>query len=407
MKKRHIPVPRVKRPIDSPGKNRQTSRSENTNNPVLWVLILSFIIMTMFFSILELKKCGSRGIPASKPKKTVIIAPDAAVQEKSFINRSVKAPLSGVKDYDIFVVKTDPFGKPQWTRTFGTPFYDWAEYAVQTDDGSYLLLARTYYSDEGECDFKVIKIDATGNTVWTKTLTGKDSSVVNSVAQAVDDGYIIAGKAYSGNVNDSEVYLAHTDRDGNYEWVQNFGREYYEWEDMSVAAGDGSYMTVGQAEAAGLSAGFYLRKRDKEGKYSWTKNYGGSGYDWAYSIAAAWDGGYVLAGLTYSFGAGLDDIYLVKADEEGNSVWAKTYGGAGYDEAFLVSPDPVGGFIVAGATSSRGKGGYDALLLRVDDKGNSLWSAVFGGQGDEAAYSASRTKDGGYILAGTSNSVWE
>jgi hypothetical protein len=148
----------------------------------------------------------------------------------------------------------------------------------------------------------------------------------------------------------------------------------------------------------------FLIKTDANGNVQWAKTYGGTSYDWDYSVQQTSDGGYIVAGWTWSFGAGYDDIFLIKTDTNGNIIWAKTYGGTGYEKAFSVQQTSDGGYIVAGSTSSFGVGGGDLFLIKTDANGNVIWAKTYGGTYDDLAYSVQQTSDGGYIVAGWTNS---
>ena len=88
----------------------------------------------------------------------------------------------------------------------------------------------------------------------------------------------------------------------------------------------------------------------------WTRTYGGSGDEWAYSVQQTADGGYIVAGYTYSFGAGGGDFYLVKTNSQGDTLWTRTYGGSDDDGAYSVQQTADGGYIVAGYHPSFGAG---------------------------------------------------
>lgn len=383
-------------------KNKQKNKNKSG---LIYAFAAAVIIILL---ALLLRKCGTKGAiknPEPQPK-TASIAPEAILPGRSFnILQEEGEAAPGGRDYDMFVAAVDAGGKLKWQKIFGAQYYDWADYAIQCDDGGILVLGRTYYTEEGQNDYYVMKLDASGNSLWSKTFAGVNETPMDSVAQAVDGGYIIAGKTFSEAGDAKEVYIARTDKAGNYEWVHNFGRQYYEWGYTSIISTDGSYLTVGQDETPDISADVYLRKRDNGGNYAWEKSYGGRDYDWGYSIAAALDG-FIIAGLTYSYGSGNDDIYLIKVNENGFLAWDKTYGGPGFDEVFSICGAGKSGFVLAGATTSWGSGGHDVYIMKVDAEGNSLWSAVFGGAGNDAAYSVNRLKDGGYIIAGATNSVW-
>jgi hypothetical protein len=136
----------------------------------------------------------------------------------------------------------------------------------------------------------------------------------------------------------------------------------------------------------------------------WTKTIGGSNYDVAYSIIQSSDGGYIVAGYTGSFGAGYADIYVVKLDSSGNVLWTKTIGGSSRDEASSIIQSSDGGYVVAGWTSSFGAGGYDFYVVKLDSSGNVLWTKTIGGSDNDFAYSIIQSSDGGYVVAGRTES---
>jgi len=136
----------------------------------------------------------------------------------------------------------------------------------------------------------------------------------------------------------------------------------------------------------------------------WEKTFGGSDNEKAYSIEQTTDGGYILAGETNSYGAGEFDVYLVKTDALGKIEWEKTYGGSGTEFARSVRQTTDGGYIIAGGTNSYGAGWYDFYLVKTDALGNIEWEKKYGGSDNEEAYSIEQTTDGGYIIAGETRS---
>lgn len=121
--------------------------------------------------------------------------------------------------------------------------------------------------------------------------------------------------------------------------------------------------------------------------WEWQRTFGGGNDDMAYSVQQTADGGYIITGFTASFGAGGYDAYLVKTDASGNITWQKTFGGVGYDEGRSVQPTADGGYIIAGHTNSFGAGGYDFYLVKTNSSGNMTWSQTFGGVGEDIGYS--------------------
>jgi len=136
----------------------------------------------------------------------------------------------------------------------------------------------------------------------------------------------------------------------------------------------------------------------------WSKTFGGTDYDQAYSLVKTSDGGYALAGNTYSFGAGDSDFWLIKTDGSGNVEWNRTYGGAGYDLASSLVQTSDGGYGLAGGTRSLGFGNSDVWLVKTDDSGNMEWNHTYGGERNNGANSLVETSDGGFALAGGTES---
>jgi len=148
----------------------------------------------------------------------------------------------------------------------------------------------------------------------------------------------------------------------------------------------------------------FLIKTDANGNVQWAKTYGGTSRDEAYSVQQTSDGEYIVAGVTYSFGAGGGDVFLIKTDANGNVQWAKTYGGTNGDSAYSVQQTSDGGYMVAGVTYSFGAGGGDVFLIKINASGNLQWAKTYGGTSRDEAYSVQQTSDGGYIVAGRTQS---
>ena len=116
------------------------------------------------------------------------------------------------------------------------------------------------------------------------------------------------------------------------------------------------------------------------------------------------DGGFVICGETESFGSGDSDVYLIKVDENGTPEWSKVYGGEGFDAGKAVVESEDNGFILSGYTRSFGDGDEDFYLIKTDEQGDTLWTKTYGGMSDEAAQSVKQTPDNGYIAAGYTRS---
>jgi hypothetical protein len=182
-------------------------------------------------------------------------------------------------------------------------------------------------------------------------------------------------------------------------WNRTYGGADYDHARSVVQTVDGGYAIAGDTYSfgAGLSD-FWLVTTDSYGNMVWNRTYGGTEFDVANALLQTTDGGYAIAGRTDSFGAA--DFWLVKTDSVGNALWNKTYGGANIEEAFGLVQTSDGGYALAGITHSYGAGSFDFWLVKTDADGNLMWDRTYGGAGLDYAYSLVQTVDGGYALAG-------
>jgi hypothetical protein len=242
-------------------------------------------------------------------------------------------------------------------------------------------------------------------TYFAKTYGGTGSDRAYSVQQTSDGGYIVAGYTYSLGVDSGDIFLIKTDANGNLQWAKTYRGTDWEEAYSVQQTYDGGYIVAGWTSSFG--AGYYdifLIKTDANGNLQWAKTYGGTYWDDAYSVQQTSDGGYIVAGWTLSFGAGDYDIFLIKTDASGNIQWAKTYGGTSGEGAYSVQQTSDGGYIVAGVTYSFSADWSDIFLIKTDANGNIQWAKTYGGIIFDYAYSVQQTSDGGYIAAGFTGS---
>ena len=307
---------------------------------------------------------------------------------------------------DIYLVKTDALGESLWTKTYGENDSNEGKSVQQTSDGGYIIAGFTEPGSQGWADVCLIKTDATGNLLWSETYGGPDFDKGNSVHQTSDGGYVIAGYSESFGSGDSDVYLIRTDANGCTLWTRIYGGEYDEKGHSVQETDDGGYIIAGNTSysPAGWSD-VYLIKTDTLGDTLWTKTYGETDWDAAYSVQQTSDGGYITTGVTESFSNDIGDVYLIKTDSLGDTLWTRTYGGDSEDIGYSVQETTDGGYIIAGSTKSFGEGWEENVyLIKTNKSGRKLWTISIGGTSPDGAYSIQQTSDQGYITAGWSES---
>ncbi len=188
-------------------------------------------------------------------------------------------------------------------------------------------------------------------------------------------------------------------------WDRTFGNSKQERANAIIETKDGGYLVAGFTESYGNGwEDIWLIKIDKNGNKVWDKTFGGSSSDEAKAIIETRDGGYLVAGFTESYGNGWDDIWLIKIDKNGNKIWDKTFGGSDNDRASAIIETRDRGYLLAGFTRSYGNGWDDIWLIKIDKNGNKLWDKTFGGSKHDIANAIIETRDGGYLVAGFTDS---
>jgi hypothetical protein len=289
-----------------------------------------------------------------------------------------------------------------WTRTFGGSGTDEGESVQQTSDGGYIITGCRDLVLWTTGDIWLIKTNSNGDTMWTRTFGGSRLDWGYSVQQTSDGGYIITGYTNSYGLEWGDVWLIKTDSEGYMLWNHTFGSSPSEDRGYSVQqTTDGGYIIVGYTSSYGAGGGdIWLIKTNSNGDTLWTRTFGGSSSDYGYCVQQTNDGGYIIVGLTHSYGAGQSDVWLIKTDSSGDSLWTRTFGGSSYDYGYSVQQTSDGGYIIVGYTSSYGAGNGDVWLIKTNADGGTLWTRTFGGSNYDEGYSVQQTTDGGYIIAG-------
>jgi hypothetical protein len=304
---------------------------------------------------------------------------------------------------DVYLIKTDAFGNALWTKTIGGRSRDIGTSVYQTLDGGFIITGLTW-SFGGGSNVYLIKTDNKGDTIWTKKFGGKAEDIGYSVQQTTDGGYIIAGRSSSFGNGGVDVYLIKTDINGDSIWTKTYGGNGTNIGYSVQQTTDEGYIIVGSTSASVTSSSdVFLIKTDFNGDTLWTKIFGGEKSDVGFSVRQTTDEGYIIAGSTSSFGYGSNDVYLIKTDYNGNYLWSKTYGGEGLDIGYSVQQTADEGYIICGYIRLFDNFFNQVYLIKTDSNGDSIWTRTFGGEHDDKGRSVQQTTDGGYIIAGLTN----
>lgn len=308
-----------------------------------------------------------------------------------------------------YLVKADAYGELEWEQTFDLDYFEDSNSVQQTSDGGYILAGSS-----GDMPFGaayIIKTTSAGVLEWENLFGPYRGEHIfgECVRQTYDGGYIIAGShsASLGGVGGGAVYLLKLNQLGEEEWSGTFGSggpgAY--WYGYAIEqTPDSGYVIAGRHNSAG-----YVLKLNKSYSIDWDKviyGYGGSDYNFTSfrSVCVTASGNYLLAGTTSSTGTMDYDVYLVMLDADGELLWERIYGGLEAEGAWSAHQTVDGGFIVAGSTNSYGSGENDVYLLKVNESGGFEWHTWFGGSEMDYAQAVQQTTDGDFAIAGTTRS---
>jgi hypothetical protein len=288
----------------------------------------------------------------------------------------------------------------QFQMDYGTANNEDA-YAVDvTSDGGYILSGSSYGNGTGGTDAMLTKTDSAGNLQWSKIYGGTGNELAIYVKAVPGGGYVFSGETFS-NDPAGDAFIARTDANGNLLWWKNYGTAGYDIAYDIKPLSDGTFIVSGLVESPTASFDAFLLHADANGDTLWTRTFSGPGLEHAVKVIPTSDNGFLFVGkmFTYANVPGWSDVWLVKTDMNGDTLWTNIIGGPVWEEGMDII-ESNGGYVLCGGESSFGSGLYDVLLMKTDLSGNLLWSKTYGGAYIEDCYSIVEAPSGGYAIAG-------
>lgn len=356
-------------------------------------------------------------------------------------------------DLDYCLWKMDEHGKEDWQKSFGGSGSDFLQSMKCTADGGFIL-AGTSNSQKGlgktsdgfgGNDYWIIKLNAKGEEEWQKTYGGSGQDDLVGIVLTRDGGYMVGGTSASpglSNINEAQPLMKKEDSRGNMDywiikidakgdeqWQRTYGGEYADMLKSMEQTADGGYILGGYSNSP-ITAGkkgektdgnfgqgndFWILKLTKDGNIEWQRTLGGDKDDQLFAIHQTHDKGYIIGGNSNSGSTGNKsktnkegtDFWVIKLDEKGNIDWQETYDFGKKDILTSILENDDHSFLIGGFSQTEkikdSEGINDYIVMKISEKGENLWNKSVGSDGEDILSKAVMTRDGGYLLAGTSN----
>ncbi len=305
--------------------------------------------------------------------------------------------------YEMIVGKINPDGTVAWIKQIGdgTSNEDSGWRILPTQDGGFIVAGVTR-RHRGVADIWIVKFDSSGNIIWENSYGGQYADYGFHIIETSDGGFLVTGSSISYS-NSEDIWILKLNGDGTVNWQKVIGGAGTDKAYSAVEDSGGNYVITGYYSTSQGSE-IWVLKLSTNGNIIWQKIFGdnSTGMEVGRSVTATSDGGYLIAGTTDSYGNGSKDLLIIKLDKNGNLMWSKVYGGAGSENAYTVIETSDGGYIVAGATDSFGAGLNDGWLIKIDNNGTIVWEKTYGGSANDILWSVKETQDGGFVATGYS-----
>ena len=345
-------------------------------------------------------------------------------------------------NFDYWLWKMDEYGMAEWQKSFGGSGLDFLQSAQLTIDGGFILAGvsgspkggQKKEDSRGQEDYWIIKLDAKGNEQWQRTIGGSGQEHLACISRTLDGGYIVGGSSSSGKSGDKtegnfgnlDYWIVKLNASGTIEWQKTYGGKSFDQLKTVEQTKDGGYIlggysnspASGNKQSDNIGTGdYWIIKTDKAGAIEWQRTLGGDGDDNLTSLIQSRNGGYVLGGSSSSnpshdksrANTKGTDFWIVRLDDEGQTLWQETYNYGAVDLLTSIVENEDGTLLIGGYAQTEVSDGKkdkkdinDYIALKINAKGEELWSKTVGSDDSDILSKLIETRDGGYLLAGTS-----
>lgn len=289
-------------------------------------------------------------------------------------------------------------GRVDWQKTYGGTADDSFNAIIITPDDNYMLIGETSSSGSGGSDIWVIKIDSSGSEIWERTYGGNLDDVATSATVSEDGGVMIAGYTWSEGSGGSDAMLLKINMNGDPEWIRTFGGTEVEQVLSVSATSDSGAILSGMTYSWGSGSGdVFLLKADAWGREEWRLVLGGTDYDYGYDIIEVEDGDFLVASWKRRATC---SIWLIRINSAGEMIWDRVYSTGRNDRVYSIAAIPEGGWILAGSTETDAFSDIDFYVCRINPEGELLWDQTFGGVETDKATDVIITENGDILLTG-------
>lgn len=300
---------------------------------------------------------------------------------------------------DFYLLKTDEQGDTLWTRTYGGDHYDGARWVFQTSDNGYIVAGIDRSYSFGENDIQLFKTDSTGNILWTRSYGGEHEEGITGGQPTADGGYILIGYTASFGMGSMDAWLLRLDADGDTLWTKTYGGENYDSGTSVVQTPDEGYFVLCNINYGFNDQGLTLIKTNPAGDSLWARRYFHNN-EFGVSIIPAADNAYLILANTLAVGDEFD-MRLIKIEDDGDTVWTRIIGGLEIDIGYSIQQSADNGFVICGST-----GPYfdqDIYIIKTDPDGDTVWTKTIAGRqyGNDIGNCIRQTSDGGFVLTGS------